>query len=38
MADVGYHIDVVLAYQKLLILEGVNIGLMVACGFPGGVL
>ncbi len=38
MADVGYHTDMVLAHQKLLILEGVNIGLMVACGFPGGVL
>ncbi len=38
MADVGYHTDMVLAHQKLLILEGVNIGLIVACGFPGGVL
>ena len=38
MANVGYHTDMVLAYQKLLILEWVNIGLIVACGFAGGVL
>lgn len=38
MAIVGYHTDVALAYQKLLILEWFNIGLMVACEFAGGVL